>query len=176
MISQWPPESFKYESLIFLKSVLLNVMVFIFAHGKLNQQDYLLHSEALLKRKWKCTYTAGVHEWQRKQQKWNENNEQEISGSENVLHHSHTPSGGFLLLQSLLWFLRYSNFHATFSFTCAWIPPRDLSQAQLLSPQSPKIPFLDNLFFNLLFWRAFSIKKAFSLCRAHQHIQIITTP
>lgn len=63
------------------------------------------------------------------------------------------------LLQILLWFLRYSNFHATFSFTCAWIPPRDLSQPQLLSPQSPKIPFLDNLFFNFCFEELFLLKR-----------------
>lgn len=158
--------------------MFLEDFVFLFAHCKLNQQDYLLHSEALLKRKWKCTYTAGVYEWQRKKQKWNKNNEQEISGSENLLHHSHTLSlsGGFLLLQILLWFLRCSNFHATFSFTCAWISPKVLSPSHLLSPQSPKISFLVYLFFNLLFWKGFLTKKTFSLCRAHQHIQIIITP
>lgn len=166
----------KYGALIFVRSVVLEVFVFSFAHCKLNQQEYLLHSEALLKRKWKCTYTAGIYEWQRKQQKWNENNEQEISGSENLLHHCHTPSGGFLLLQILLRFLRYSNFHVTFSFTCAWISPKDLSPPHLLSPQSPKISSLVYLFFNLLFWKGFLIKKTFSLCRAQQHIQIIITP
>lgn len=151
-------------SLIFLRAVLLDVFVFLFSHCKLNQQcalcwlsctQQLLHSEALLERKWKCTYTAGVYERQRKQKKWNENNEQEISGSENLFHHCHAPSGGFLFLQMLLWFLRYSNFHTTFSFTWAWISHKDLSQPHLLFPQSPQIPFLIYLFFNLLFWKGF---------------------
>lgn len=167
MISQWPSQSFKDESLIFLRSLLLGIFVFLFARCKLNQHNYLQHSEALLKRKWKCTYTAGVYEWQRKQQKRNENNEQEISGSEDPLHHCHTPSGGFRLLQVLLWFLRYSNYYATFSFTCAWISPQKLSQPHLLFPQPPKISFFLYLFFNLLFWKGFLIKNTFSLGRAH---------
>jgi len=132
------------------------------------------------KRKWKCTYTAGVQKWQRKQQKWNENNEQEVSGSENLLHHCHALCFPVI---SLDFFLGLSD--------CPVSTPRSPSplpgfhRKGSLCLVSYFHTATSDSFLNLLFLQSvvlkrnsndFAVKKAFRFCRAYQHIPMTFTP